>query len=253
MIKIHRSDPPECLVKSDDMFAKGDCRRPDVKYSLLGMQHGKCCYCERKISDLSDTEREVEHYVPKSALKDGAGNIQWYLANKWENLLYACRSCNSSKGKQHPIDSLTGDSMIINPSLEDLDPEDHIDFIIDDYLVLFAEKNNSSLGRSTIEKLKFHERSDLFSDFRRIKSDIDHTFMELVNASTSGDKATATSKLSELNRSTSAHRPFAAFQRNYIGKRAQELNDKRHMFTAIYGRPLDIIEVQINKGYDVEA
>lgn len=248
MIKIRRSDPPNCLVKPEEEFVKGDYKRADVKGSLSNMQHGKCCYCEKKISEI---EREVEHYIPKSAFKDGNGDIRWYLANKWENLLCVCRSCNSKKGDQHPINSITGDSTIINPSLEELDPEDHIDFIIDDFLVLFKEHDGSPLGRSTIEKLQFRERSDLFADYRLIKLDIDRLFMELVNASMSNDIAMVTSKTLELKRRTSAHCPFAGFQRKYINKRAQEVNTNKQKFTEAYGKPLNTIEVHICKGYDV--
>ena len=252
MIRIQRKDCPGCLNKPDNEFVKNDCKREEVKTTLLSMQHGKCCFCERKISDLSATEREVEHYVPRSAFKDGNRKIQWRLANKWENLLYSCRSCNSSKGWQLPFNSTTNEREIIDPSCADDDPEDHIGFIVDDNLIYFAAQNNSRLGKSTIEKLGFQGRGDLFGELRRIRLNIEQTIMELVNAYMSNDVATVTSKTRELSRTTSAHHPFASFKRKYIWKRVQQLNSESGRFEAMYGKPLGPIEVHINTGYDIE-
>lgn len=253
MIMIRRTSCPDCLNKPDDEFVESDYKREEVKTALLDMHYGKCCYCERKISDLADTEREVEHYVPKSASKDENGDIQWHLANKWENLLCACRSCNSNKGWQPPFNSTTNEREIIDPSCADIDPEDHIGFIIDDNLIFFEEQDNSPLGCLTIEKLGFRERSDLFGEFRRVRLNIEETIMELVNACMSSDVTTISSKTKELSRITSAHQPFASFKRKYIQKRMQELNSKRQRFESLYGKSLDPLEVHINRGYDVEA
>lgn len=253
MIKIRRTSAPDCLDKPDHEFVEGDYKRGEVKTTLLDMQHGKCCYCERKISDLANTEREIEHYVPQSAFKDGNGNIRWHLANKWENLLCVCRSCNSSKGQQLPINSTTNDREIINPSYTDIDPEDHIGFSIDDYLISFKAQDNSPLGRSTIEKLGFRGRSDLFGEFRKIGVEIEITIMHLVNAYINNDVPAISSMTNELSRITSAHWPFASFKRKYIKKRMQELTSKRHRFKSVDGKSLDPFEVHINSGYDIET
>lgn len=253
MINIRRTSCPVCLNKPEDEFVKNDCRKEEVINALSSMQHGKCCYCERKLNNLGRTEREVEHYIPKIAFGDRDGNIQWHLANKWDNLLYACRSCNSSKGQQLPFNSTTSEREIIDPCCKDIDPEDHIDFIIDDLFIFFVEQDGSSLGRSTIEKLKLDERSDLFGEFRRIKSIIDLQIVELVNAYMNHDTTSVTSNKNELSRATSAHLPFAAFQRKYIVKRLKELNNQRPKFEARYGMSFDEIEINIHKGYETET
>ena len=147
MIKILRESLPSCLNKPDHEFLENDCTKPEVKHTLLAMQHGKCCYCEKDFSDMGSIEIEVEHFIPKHACKDNNGNIQWHIANKWENLLYACKTCNGNKGKKHPK-SGTGQLQIIDPTNEVIDPEDHIDFIIDDPIVIYSEKAGSPLGRS---------------------------------------------------------------------------------------------------------
>jgi len=250
MIRIRRTSYPSCLSKPDHEFVQNDYKKDEVISALSNMQHGKCCYCERSLYNLASTEREVEHYQPKSACKDHGGNIQWHIANKWDNLLYACRACNSRKGSQHPFDITTGQRLIIDPTNEDIDPEDHIDFQIDDHIIIFIEKEGSSLGRSTIDKLGLIERTDLLGQFRRIKAHIDLTLFELVNAVVDNNTININSKKEELSRATGAQLEFAAFHRKCIAKRIEEINAKKHKFEAVYGKPFSEIEISIHKGYE---
>lgn len=224
MIKINRAVCPKCLQKPTCEFVEQDYKRKETIEALSKMQHGKCCYCERKF-DVGRTEREVEHYVPKSAFKDRYGNIQWHLANKWENLLYACRTCNSRKGSQLPFNKTTKECEIIDPSCGDIDPEDHIDFVVEDCYITFREKNKSLLGRSTINKLRLTERFDIHSRFRKMKIQIEVHFMNLINALVNDDTTEFTSQKDELSKSMSAHNPFTAFQRSFIAKRLKDLNE----------------------------
>lgn len=65
-----------------------------VKSELAEMQHGKCCYCEKREEQAK--YRDIEHYRPKSTY--------WWLAWTWENLLFACMDCNRElKGDQFPL------------------------------------------------------------------------------------------------------------------------------------------------------
>ncbi len=55
----------------------------DLKEALKKHYHSKCAYCEQY------SERwDVEHYRPKS--------IYYWLAYSWDNLLYACPTCNQN-------------------------------------------------------------------------------------------------------------------------------------------------------------
>ncbi len=249
MIKIRREGCPTSLNKSGQ-FTEADCSKPDVTDALLRMQHGKCCYCERDLAELAKPEREVEHYTPKSNFKDKAGNIQWHLANKWGNLLCSCRSCNSNKGTQLPLNPESGQLEIIDPSSDGTDPEEHIGFLVDDLLIVFVEKNGSKLGRSTIDKLGLFKRHDLYAHFRKTRLQIDQALIELVNAAMDKKTDTVKSKISELSRATSAHLPFAAFRRSFIERRIQEINDSIPAFEAHYGKTFDKLQVSILKGYE---
>jgi len=253
MIKINRTVCPECLQKPAYKFVEQDCKRKEIIEALSKMQHGKCCYCERKL-EVGRTEREVEHYVPRSAFKDRYGNIQWHLANKWENLLYACRSCNSKKGSQLPFNNTTNECEIIDPSCGNIDPEDHIDFVVEGLFITFKGKNESPLGRSTIDKLKFTERGDLLSRLRKIKTEIEVHFMELTNALVDNNIIGLKHRRKELSRSMSAHCPFTAFQRNFIAKRLKELNENEiPKLKQQYGEDFERIEVHFLHGSETRT
>lgn len=225
MIKIERDQCPEPLQKPPDDFVEDDYKRDEVKESLLLMQYGKCCYCERDLYNLSPTEREVEHYLPTSLLKDENGVVQWNLANAWENLLYACRTCNNRKSNKNPFNEESSEREIIDPTDGNIDPEEHIDFVNDDILPVYKEKNGSALGRTTIDKLRLEERRDLYRAFRKRRLELKDYFIDLVNAIEVNDNPRIESKKSELERAMSAHLPFTCFTRSFISKRIVELNE----------------------------
>ena len=72
----------------------------DVRNALKEMFHGKCAYCEMKVSGGIDTD--VEHYRPKAGVTeaDEAGVDHpgyWWLAMVWENLVPSCTHCNQMR------------------------------------------------------------------------------------------------------------------------------------------------------------
>ena len=78
--------------------------KPAVRQKLATMHNGRCCYCER----LRDTSREadIEHFRPKTEVSGKAPSKPgyWWLAYDWENLLFACKTCNEEHKKtQFPI------------------------------------------------------------------------------------------------------------------------------------------------------
>ena len=224
MIKINRVSCPPSLNKDDSEFVEKDYKKEAVVTALLQMQYYKCCYCERDLKDLSTTEREGEHYSPRSSFKDQNGIIKWHLANKWENLLYVCRTCNSKKLETPPFNKDSGEREIIDPTCPDIDPEDHSDFIIDDIVICFKETDGSALGDSTIEKLKFSNRLDLLKRFRKINKIIEGKFVDIVNALTSDNQHETDSLIKELSQRMNADKEFAAFSRNAIRKTQNQMN-----------------------------
>lgn len=120
-----------------------------VAGELLWRRQGrKCAYCE---ADEQKRRNDVEHYRPKARANRRPGSLAthgyWWLAWRWENLLYACRNCNQildrDRGKQDhfPLDhgsavlvaeQIPGASgvfestLLIDPSTES--GIDHMDF-----------------------------------------------------------------------------------------------------------------------------
>ncbi len=75
-------------------------KQSEIKEALIKLFNGKCAYCESKI--LHIYPGDVEHFRPKSSIKypkeDKVKEIKpayYWLAADWNNLLLACKNCNS--------------------------------------------------------------------------------------------------------------------------------------------------------------
>lgn len=115
----------------------------DVKTALRNLQHGVCCYCESYYGHT--TYGDVEHYRPKAYYQQSKGDQQhrpgyYWLAHKWENLMYACEVCNRTyKHNYFPLkdpskrfdpavrDISEEEPLLINP-YEERNPERHLTF-----------------------------------------------------------------------------------------------------------------------------
>ena len=168
MIKILRTSAPDILLQIPDPSLK-TYASSEVRQSLINMQHGKCCYCERKI-DLTDifpedqtlstgsnVEKHIEHFRPK-------GKDEYrHLTNDWSNLLLACNTCNVNKGQKFKVDQCDN-PLCIDPSDPDMDPGEHIELTDievkvgpnSDYGKL-VPRNNSAKGEWTIANVKLNE------------------------------------------------------------------------------------------------
>ena len=137
---------------------------PCVKRRLYDAQHRKCCYCERFIS--SPSKGEVEHYRPKSSVKQALLEPKirpgyYWLAYEWENLLLVCGACNRKKSDLFPLKDPCArarshhdkveieDPMLVDPSLGD--PRVHIRFRLD------APVGYTPRGRETIKLIGLDE------------------------------------------------------------------------------------------------
>lgn len=67
-----------------------------IRDSLIQMFHGKCAYCESKITAIYNGD--IEHFRPKGAVDNTIPSKPGYfwLASEWENLLFACPYCNQT-------------------------------------------------------------------------------------------------------------------------------------------------------------
>jgi len=251
MIKIQRIACPGCLDINIRNLIATDYSQDDVLEALLRMQYFKCCYCEKDLTKLGGSALWVEHFIAKddNCFKDIHGNVNWDQANNWNNLLYSCSTCNRSKGTDKPFD-ISGKRRLIDPSYSRIDPERHIDFFIDDEIIFYKEKNHSGLGRNTIRNLKLKRRNDVYALLRKTKIKIDALFGELVDALTDGNTLEVNAKINELIRTTSAHRPHAAFCRKYIQQKITNFNNRHlNLINKQLGLQLNPISLNIASGF----
>lgn len=75
-------------------FGKKLYKTGKIQKKLNEIYHLKCAFCEQK---LLDAPKHIEHYRPK--------DTYYWLAYSWDNLLLACGSCNSAKGKNFKIEN----------------------------------------------------------------------------------------------------------------------------------------------------
>jgi hypothetical protein len=115
----------------------------DVKDALVNMFHGKCAYCESKITVV--TYGAIEHFRPKSDYPD--------LTFEWSNLLLSCDVCNDAghKGANFPLD-IKGNPLLIDPTDGITNPNTHLEFAWDAIAGLASVYGRDERGK-TVETI----------------------------------------------------------------------------------------------------
>ncbi len=202
MITIRRAECPPVL--------RGRGRRgslysnPQVVQTLWEMQYQKCCYCETRLPQ-GGPGAHVDHFRPKS--------MHPRLKNTWHNLLLACGTCNVRKSNKFP-ESSAGHPLLLDPTDENSDPEDHLEFFVDiddEMFGLLKERNRSVRGRSTIDTLdlgnSFHVR-----ERRSRMMELMKCYLEILAA---GDETSRSQAVHRLEQQLGANSEFAAFARDF--------------------------------------
>ncbi len=192
MIHIERGPEPEALVRAREArlararaaIAAG---RPPTfegygvaRKPLHEAQHGKCAYCEVQ---QQSTALPTEHFRPKAGVTDDPDHLTssqgyWWLAWSWENLFFACDTCNSQARKGSHFALEPGSTplvveqqppggevpMFIDPARED--PIDHIVFVRElPHRWVPRPRGGSPRGDYTIKKLGL-DRPELVTLYR---------------------------------------------------------------------------------------
>lgn len=129
MIKLNR---PPC-PKPQALTAR-NYKDSDNKKALRNASHGKCMYCESKVSHVDFAH--VEHIRPKAA--DKFPQLEFV----WDNLGYSCAICNNEKSSKYD-----SQAPYIDPYADN--PEDHLLFL---GWYLFT-KNGSERGEITLRDI----------------------------------------------------------------------------------------------------
>ena len=187
MIRIHRpADAPAVLKGKGKKHAAEMCARYEadptaddldpksaiyahesVKNALLQIQHGKCAFCECKVTH--QQYGDVEHFRPKKGYKQKDGDPlerpgYYWLAYEWTNLLISCQICNqkfkknlfplrrpSRRAKCHKDDVSGEEPLLIDPSADD--PAGHLTF----HREFYRPKPSSRWGKITLDAFGLNE------------------------------------------------------------------------------------------------
>lgn len=113
----------------------------DLKQYLFTISHGKCGYCEQKVTGVY--AGDVEHYRPKKKVSEDANHPGYYwLAYDPTNYVPVCQNCNGARAKANhfplepgspraylPTDDVTQERpLLINPMGKE-DPSKHLEFV----------------------------------------------------------------------------------------------------------------------------
>jgi uncharacterized protein (TIGR02646 family) len=152
----------------------------DVKNALNQLQHGICCYCESRY-DVTGYG-EVEHFRPKNGWQQDKEDKHlhqpgyYWLAYKWENLMYACKRCNckykqnyfplkdpTKRFKPETRDISEEIPLLINP-YEEQHPEWHLRFDGTSIRAL-TEKGDASIEYYGLDREELNEvRRGVYND-----------------------------------------------------------------------------------------
>ncbi|MBX5159617.1 MULTISPECIES: AAA family ATPase [Rhizobium] len=144
-------------------------RASPVTKALTDLFHGKCAYCESKISAVGPID--VDQFHPKASVVEAPGHPgYWWLANSWENLLAACADCNrqrqfagtdgeraiSGKGERFPLLDETARAfspeddlelekpLLLDPTNDQ--PEEHLVYSKDGLVSSDSERGNATIA-----------------------------------------------------------------------------------------------------------
>jgi uncharacterized protein (TIGR02646 family) len=165
MIRVERTAKPVMLGKKQADWTKtllqavtpaakkqaeGKYRHRDIKAALVSMFHGKCAYCESRITHID--YGHIEHFRTKSKPQFR------HLTFEWRNLLLSCAVCNGAEHKGDRFPEADEGGPMVNPCEDE--PLEHFDFVFDPKACLASVVGKTVRGRTT-EQLLGLNRIDL--------------------------------------------------------------------------------------------
>ncbi len=207
MIKIEKQKAPEYLSSStvdlaiekmEDFFTSKNRSQKrhdwpfnkeidnELKKYLHEVFHGKCGYCETKIT--SPEIGIIDRYRPYNGVRDKKEfhqDLYWWLAFEWDNLVYSCKECNQYKANYFPIKGIRALSekddyenehrMLLNPYLDE--PSNHLNYLYSDAGHIDALTDE---GNQTIELLRLN-RTNLIEGRIKARKEIIEAVESLIN------------------------------------------------------------------------
>ncbi len=180
--------------------AQGKYAHPRIKDALVRMFHGKCAYCESKVTVV--TYGQIEHFYPKGQYID-----RTFL---WGNMLLSCDLCNNPhhKGTRFPLDE-NGDPLLIDPT--SIVPEKHLLFSWDPLAGVASVYGKDARGKETVQTFDLNGAGGR-KELLKSRSEYVKCLMALLRLAEEGDDEAR----SLLLDACASHAPFAAFARAHI-------------------------------------
>ncbi len=201
---------------------------------LYRTQGGTCCFCEYPEQEYKSP---VEHFRPKTLADhgQGAGPVEgyWWLAYSWQNLTFACQTCNEKYKDIHfPLAAgstpLTAEdappgaevALLIHPF--DEDPGLWIEFVPDSlasgWMPQARGGQPKDRGEATIRVLGLARRQDLIdARNQHVRHRVEPAVQRIQSALAGGDPAVlATTWQSELSHLFYDGAPFQALSRDVL-------------------------------------
>lgn len=246
MIRIYRQDEPDWLklLRARELTRVRAIANPSVEdlgtyyrevaAILWHQQHCKCCYCERSIEV---SFYDVEHFRPKARANRQPGSAQtygyWWLTWTWENLLFACPSCNRSNKKDlfplapgsfalKPEESPPGleNPLLIDPAEED--PIDEIQFVeLETGRFAPAARAAHERGAITVHCLGLR-RDDLLELYAKHVRNLEPKIAEMLESIQGGERADVERSWQRLGRELRPWCQFLALTYDVIDQRIPE-------------------------------
>ena len=225
MISIRRCAAPACLADAPSEGSRY--KKGEVVEALWGMQHGKCCYSEIPIPSTGHG-KAVEHFRPQA-------EFSW-LRNEWANLLLVCPQCNGKKSNRFPVmltentnetkvvfnnPTFEGDAAILDPSDDNVDPEAHLSYVIDDDDPLYGQiiaRNGSALGQTTIEVTGIGEEFFIRERRRRLLNILEEKYRMILREKYLGNEDGFQVQLEQFVRLLQSDQEFAGLAREFARK-----------------------------------
>ena len=199
-------------------------RHPSVREALTQLFHGKCAYCEAKVSVTQPVD--VEFFRPKAGVLERPEHPgYWWLAMVWENMLASCADCNRIRthegirtGKANRFPLVDEAERAFKPGEETRErpllldpcrdfPEEHLVFDQSGHVASDTER-----GHTTIAVLGLN-RPALVNARRIAAEEIKYRF-ELLNQLPEGEARLL--QLEDIQRMTEPQSEFAAMKRQVI-------------------------------------
>jgi hypothetical protein len=188
MIKLERPTCPNSAALDG-----GNYKHSDNKSALAAASHGKCMYCESKISHIDYAH--IEHIKPKAEGKYPE------LIYVWENLGYSCPKCNINKS-----DSYYEHTPYIDPYSEE--PTEHLI----SFGALLYQRNGSERGEITIRDIGLN-RTDLVEKRLTRITDIQKTLNAAYRSTNESLKAAA---IDELKNEALPHKEYSLCVKSFL-------------------------------------